>query len=60
MNTEDKWYNQGLRDGKAAAYSRGGTRGATWYADQLGLTDTAREDYIDGFNDGLDEFEDEE
>ena len=54
---EVDWYTEGRMDGETATRSRGGTRGAKWNAEQLGLEGDAKNDYIQGFNDVLDEFE---
>lgn len=49
------WYQEGIKDGAATIYNRGGTQGAIWHADQLKLIGHKRTEYINGFNQGLDE-----
>jgi hypothetical protein len=49
------YYFDGRVDGRAATLSAGGARGAEWHADAKGLSGEARSEYIDGFNDVLDE-----
>lgn len=54
---EDRnWYEEGRLDGQSAVRSHGGSRGAVWNVKQLGLSGQAHDDYIQGFNDVLDEF----
>ena len=57
LQQEFDWYTEGRMDGETATRSRGGTRGARWNAEQLGLEGDAKYNYIQGFNDVLDEFE---
>ena len=40
---------QGARDGQEAALKAGGTKGAEWNADELGLRGSARKAYIFAF-----------
>ena len=56
---ETDWYAKGRFDGYVAVRSRGGTRGAEWNAKQKQIEGIDKEDYIKGFNDSLDEHEDE-
>lgn len=48
-------YREGLECGRSAAFSKGGTRGAEWYADNRSLQGEARDEFISGFNEGLEE-----
>lgn len=52
---EEEHWNTGYSDGETATRTRGGTRGAEWFADQKQLTGTIREAYIEGFNQALDD-----
>ena len=54
------WHAEGYKDGKAAASCHGGTRGAKWHADGKRLQGQSAYEYIDGFNEALDEHEQEE
>ena len=54
MNTPEDSYREGFELGLDAARSRGGTRGAEWYADNRNLQGDAREEFIEGFNEALD------
>ena len=54
------WYDEGYRDCRAAAFSSGGIRGAKWHANQKQLQGLDANEYIAGFNDALDEYEQEE
>jgi hypothetical protein len=56
---ENKTYDEGYSTGCAAALSRGGTKGAEWYADARNLTGNLREVFIGAFNEGLDSVEPE-
>jgi len=48
------YYDEGYRDGLTALRMRGGSRGAEWNAEAKHLRCTDRRDYIEGFNDALD------
>ena len=54
---EKEWYMEGRLDGLAAVRSNGGTRGAEWNAEKKQIKGIDKEDYIQGFNDSLDEHE---
>ena len=55
---EDRnWYEEGRLDGQSAVRSHGGSRGAVWHAKELGLSGQAYDDYVQGFNDVLDEYD---
>ena len=51
----EQFYQEGHQCGTSAALSRGGTRGAEWFADNRSLTGEERDEFIRGFNDGLDD-----
>lgn len=57
VGMETDWYDDGYRDGRAAALSSGGTIGPKWHADQKQLQGLDANEYIAGFNDALDEYE---
>ena len=48
-------YREGLEYGRSASLSRGGSRGAEWHADNKSLQGEARDEFISGFNEGLEE-----
>ena len=60
MDTDKDWYTEGRFDGYVAVRSRGGTRGAEWNAKQKKIEGIDKEDYIQGFNDSLDEHAEQE
>ncbi len=57
IEQQHNFYEEGRRDGQSALHSRGGTRGAVWNAEQRGLVGDDFLNYVQGFNDVLDEFD---